>query len=51
MLDSLSRDKVCRLLANVALASSEMTARQHYIAVNGSKYMFDASKYVLGPYV
>uniref|UniRef100_A0A671UY46 6-phosphofructo-2-kinase/fructose-2,6-biphosphatase 1 n=1 Tax=Sparus aurata TaxID=8175 RepID=A0A671UY46_SPAAU len=32
------RDKVCRPLANVVLASSETTARQQYIAVNGSKY-------------
>ena len=38
VLDSLSRDKVCRPLANVVLASSETTARQHYTAVNGSKY-------------
>ena len=38
VLDSLSRDKVCRPLANVVLASSETTARQKYIAVNGSKY-------------
>ena len=36
LLDSLSR--VCKPLANVVLASSETTARQHYIAVNGSKY-------------
>ena len=35
VLDSLSRDQVCRALANVVLASSETTARQHYIAVNG----------------
>ena len=38
VLDSLSRDKVCRPLSNVVLASSETTAGQHYIAVNGSKY-------------
>ena len=37
-LDQPSRDKFFRPLANVALASSEMTARQQYIAVNGSKY-------------
>ena len=36
--DSLSRDKVCRPLANVVLASSETTARQQHTAVNGSKY-------------
>ena len=38
VLGSLSRDKVCRPLANVVLASLETTARQQYIAVNGSKY-------------
>ena len=38
MLDSLLRDKVCRPLANVIIASSETTARQQDIAVNGSKY-------------
>ena len=37
VLDSISRDKVCRPLANVVLASSETTARQQYSAVNGSK--------------
>ena len=38
VLDCLSRHKVCRPLVSVVLASSETTARQHYIAVNGSKY-------------
>ena len=38
VLDSLSRDKVCRPLANVVLSTSETTAQQHYIAVNGFKY-------------
>ena len=38
VLDSLSRDTVCRPLAYVVLASSETTTRQQYIAVNGSKY-------------
>ena len=33
--DSLSRDQVCRLLANVVLASSVRTTRQQYIVVNG----------------
>ena len=32
------RDKVCRPLAYVVLASSETTAQQQYTAVNGSKY-------------
>ena len=38
LIDSLSRDKVCRPLANIVLASSETTARQQYTAVNWSKY-------------
>ena len=38
VLDSLSRDQVCRPRADVVLASSETTARQQYIAANGSKY-------------
>ena len=35
VLDSLLRDKVSRPLANVVLASSETTTRQHYTAVMG----------------
>ena len=38
VLDSLSRDQVCRPLANIDLASSETTAWQQYIGVNWSKY-------------
>ena len=32
------RERVCGPLAYIVLASSEMTAQQHYIAVNGPKY-------------
>ena len=38
VLDSLSRDKVCRPLVKGVLSTSETTARQQYTAVNGSKY-------------
>ena len=40
VLDSLLRDQVCRSLANVVLASSEMTARQQYIhTIHCSKWV------------
>ena len=38
VLDSLSRDQVSRTLIYRVLSTSETTARQQYIAVNGSKY-------------